>query len=190
MKLRALSLAVLLGLAASAACHGATFSIGGGTKYIFLQVGTGTTLADNTAVNKMSLTVPGAQNGRGTALTFTSNSTATGPYTPGTLTCTLPNQVYITVRQRRPSSGTATFTVTSPTTLTSGTRTIPISTISWTTDGSTGIPAGTFSGGTQSLTTVSTNQGVENCLTFRYANNTVVPSGTFTATVTYTAISP
>lgn len=76
-----------------------------------------------------------------------------------------------------------------------GGQTIPISQISWTTSGNgdTGaqpIPAGTFAAGQNQLTTFPRNTWRESCLTFRYANQNLVASGTYEAIVTFTLSQP
>jgi hypothetical protein len=94
---------------------------------------------------------------------------------------------------------TATMRATAPTALFSGANQIPISDISWTSVAITGAPAGTtlipngsFVGGAQTIvsitTTSTTNFYAGGALTFRYANATVYPQGTYgPATVNYTA---
>lgn len=91
---------------------------------------------------------------------------------------------------------------TAPAFLTSGADQIPISEISWTVTnvaGHTGtIPNGSFTGGPQeiyrrSLSVLGLGNSVHwygGVLTFRYANTTLRPAGTYTATVTYTADTP
>jgi len=94
---------------------------------------------------------------------------------------------------------TATMRATAPAALVSGANQIPITTISWTSAAITGAPAGTtlipngsFAGGAQTIvsitTTSATNFYAGGALTFRYANTTVYPRGTYgPATINYTA---
>ncbi len=80
----------------------------------------------------------------------------------------------------------------SSTPLTSGTNTIPMTEISWT-SGSGIIPAGTFNGtATQQLFSFFAPNGTtrqEDTHIFHYANSSVYPAGTYTTTVTYTAVA-
>ena len=94
---------------------------------------------------------------------------------------------------------TATMTATAPAALFSGANQIPITTISWSSvaiagapAGTTVIPSGSFVAGPQTIvsrtTTGTGNFYVGGALTFRYANTTVYPQGTYgPATVNYTA---
>ncbi|MBW8311912.1 MAG: hypothetical protein K0M64_07720 [Rhizobium sp.] len=90
----------------------------------------------------------------------------------------------------------ARLTYTAPATLVNANgQTIPISQISWTTSGNGDnggqpIPGGTFSAGQNQLTTFPRNTWRESCLTFRYANQNFVASGTYQATVTFTLAQP
>lgn len=172
--------------------HAVTFSVNGGIKYIYLQVGAGTDLSNNATVNTMLLTVTGVVNGNGVPLTFSGTGLpTTGSAPAGNITCNATTQVYVQARQRRPGAGSATLSVSSPASLIgSPLGSIPISQISWTTDGSPGIGPGTFSGGSQTLATLGTSGGIENCLTFSYANSSLAASGRYTAQATYTLVSP
>ncbi|PRH83702.1 hypothetical protein [Arenimonas caeni] len=108
-------------------------------------------------------------------------------------------QVYVGgfYRATNASTGnTARLTYSAPAFLTNeNNQTIPISQISWTTSGNGDVGAqpfgaGTFSAGSTQLTTISRNQWRETCMTFRYANQNLVASGTYTATVTFTLSQP
>jgi hypothetical protein len=105
---------------------------------------------------------------------------------------------------RRPGGGgapnlTATMTATAPAALFSGANQIPITAISWTSvaiagapAGTTVIPNGSFVAGPQTIVTRTTTGGgrfyAGGALTFRYANTTVYPQGTYgPATINYTA---
>jgi hypothetical protein len=200
---------LLLGAELTAA-HAWSLSVTAGARRLFLHVGNGNPSGANGSfngasgtggsINVVTVTVPVAQLGNGTALPMTSNSTqSVSLYSDGYTTCPTPaSQVMIGAGYRRPgaSSGSATLSVSSPTNLTnSDGDTIPISQISWTVSAPGSgvpnvIPAGTFSGGTQTLTTVPGNTYYENCHTFQFANSAVRAAGTYTARVTYTLAAP
>lgn len=169
---------------------------------VFMMVGNGAAALwqNNATINRVSVTVPGAQVGTGASQAMTSNSTqSTSPY-DGFTVCSPPNQVYVgAAYQRRNASepANATLQVTSPANLTNASGdTIPFTEISWTTSALGGdanpnaIPAGTFSGGTQFLTSVAQGTLRENCHTFSFANTAVRPSGTYDGRVTYTLFVP
>lgn len=197
----------LVALAAALACapaHAWVLTINPGTRGVYLQVGTGSytglhnsggTPQNNTTVNTVSVTVPAAQVGRGTAQAMTSNSAVSTSFFDGYTVCTPPAQVYIGGWVRTTSgAGSGVLSVTSPASLTSGTLTIPFTQISWTStalgDATADIPAGTFTGGTLALRTIAANTWVENCHTFSYANTVVPGAGTYTGQVTYTLTLP
>jgi hypothetical protein len=182
-------------------------NIGTGTRAIYLQVGNGSyagtytsggTPGNNATINQVTVTVPAAQVGSGTAQQMTSNSTQAVSFYDNFTFCTPPIQVYIGGFFRLPgAAGTATLTVTtSAANLVNATgSTIPFSQISWTSSGigDTGaeaIPNGTFTGGTQTLTTFPVNTWRESCHTFSYANAANVASGTYTGRATYTLSAP
>jgi hypothetical protein len=192
------------------AAHGGacafSVNIGTGSRAIYLQVGNGTftgtysgggTPGNNATVNRVSVTVPAAAVGSGTAQAMTSNSTQATSYYDNYAFCNPPNQVYIGGFYRRPgTTGTATLTVTTPANLTNATGdTIPFTQISWTSSGNGDagaqpIPAGTFSGGAQTLATFNVNTWNESCHTFRYENDFTVAAGTYTGRATYTMSAP
>lgn len=202
---RALVMAVLATCVGIA--HAFTANINRGTRAIYLQVGQGSftgtynnggTPGNNATVNLVSVTVPAAQVGTGTAQAMTSNSTVSNSFYDNFAFCNPPAQVYIGGFYRLNSNtGTATLSVTtSAATLTNASGdTIPFSQISWTSSGNgdTGtevIPGGTFTGGTQALATLPVNQWSESCHTFTYANAGTVASGTYTGRATYTLSAP
>ena len=169
---------------------------------VFMMVGNGAAALwqNNTTVNTVSVTVPAAQVGSGTAQAMTSNSTqSTSPY-DGFTVCTPPTQVYVgAAYQRRLTSqpANASLQVTAPANLVNANgNTIPITEISWTVSAlgndpnPTAIPAGTFAAGTQLLTSVAQGTLRENCHTFSFANTALRPEGTYTAQVTYTLSAP
>jgi hypothetical protein len=184
-----------------------TANIGSGTKAIYLQVGNGSftgtyagggTPGTNATINVVSVAVPAAQVGSGTAQAMTSDSTQATSFYSGFAFCNPPAQVYIGGFFRHPGNGgTSTLSVTtSAANLVNATGdTIPFSQISWASagNGDVGaepIPAGTFTGGTQTLATFSANVWVESCHSFTYANAASVPSGTYKGRATYTMSAP
>jgi len=181
-----------------------TITISSGTRAIYLQVGaggysgtynTGGTPGNNSTINVVSVTVPAASVGSGTAQAMTSNSTVSQSPIDAYVFCSPPSQVYIGAWSR-PGSGTgvATLTVTTPANLTSGGDTLPFSQISWTMSGNGDatyqFPNGAFSGGTQTLATFPANTWKEQCMTFTYANSAVRAAGTYTGRATYTLSLP
>ena len=169
-----------------------------GSKQLFLMVGAGTAGANNATINTVSVTVPAASVGNGTALAMTSNSTQSASPYDGYIVCNPPAQVYVGGSYRQPNSGagagSATLQVTTPASLTSGADSIPFSQISWTStaNGNTtaDIPAGTFNGGTLVLANFARNTFVENCFSYTYANAAVVAAGTFTGRAVFTLTVP
>jgi hypothetical protein len=199
-------LAGVIGAGATIACA-YTVNITAGTRAIYLQVGNGSytgtytgngTPGKNTTINKVSVTVPAAQVGNGTAQQMTSDSTQAVSYYDNYSFCNPPIQVYIGGFFRLPgATGTATLSVsTSAANLVDAAGdTIPFSQISWasTGNGDTGteaIPGGAFTGGTQTLTTFKVNTWNESCHTFSYANAASVAAGTYTGRATYTLSAP
>jgi hypothetical protein len=175
-------------------------------RVIYLQVGVGSfnglygnggTPANNATVNVVSVTVPAAQVGRGTAQTMTTNSTASNSFYDNFAFCNAPAQLYVGGFYRSTTNtGAATLTATSPADLVNanGDR-IPFSQISWTSSGNGDsgaqpFPAGTFNGATQTIGTIGRNQWAESCHTFRYANSSFVAAGTYTGRVVYTLSTP
>lgn len=184
-----------------------TVNIATGTRAIYLQVGNGSftgtyngggTPGVNATINKVSVTVPAAQVGNGTAQQMTSDSTQAVSFYDNYAFCNPPAQVYIGGFFRLPgATGTATLSVTtSAANLTNATGdTIPFSQISWASSGNgdagtEAIPGGAFTGGTQTLTTFKVNTWNESCHTFSYANTANVASGTYTGRATYTLSAP
>ena len=124
-----------------------TVNITPGTRAIYLQVGNGSytgtytgggTPGKNATINKVSVTVPAAQVGNGTAQQMTSDSTQAISFYDNYAFCNPPTQVYIGGFFRLPgTTGTATLSVTtSAANLVNATGdTIPFSQISWTSSG-------------------------------------------------------
>lgn len=184
-----------------------TVNINTGPKAAYLRVGDGTivggnfnaggTPAANTAVNTVTVTVPAATVGNGVDQQMTGSGRLTSDFDAFAF-CNA-GQVYIGGFFRLPNTAnqSATVSVTSPISLTStGGDTIPIGQIRWTSSGNGDganaqpFPAGTFAGGTQTLATLNRNLWAESCHTFFYGNDAIVPSGTYTARVTYTLSTP
>ena len=169
-----------------------------GPKQLFLMVGVGTPAANNTTINTVSVTVPAASVGNGTAQAMTSDSTQANSPFDNYAVCNPPAQVYIGGSYRQPNATTgaasATLQVTTPASLASGGDSIPFSQISWTStaNGNTtaDIPAGTFTGGTQTLANFGRNTFVENCFSYSYANAALVPAGIYTGRAVFTLAVP
>lgn len=171
-------------------------TINPGPRALYLQVGTGSNNANNATINVVSVSVPAAQVGSGTAQPMTSNSTVSTSFFDNFTVCTPPQQVYIGAYFRQPTTtaNVASLQVSTPTALTSGADRIDFTEISWTSTAlgnpAADIPAGSFTGGTQFLRNVASNRWVENCLIFSYANRALVPAGTFSGRATYTLTAP
>src|SRR3982751_6074887 len=116
---RALPLALLLA-AGSAAAY--TVNISAGTRAIYFQVGNGSftgtyssggTPGNNATVNKVTVSVPAASVGSGTAQAMTTDSTAATSFYDSFAFCNVPAQVYLGGFFRLPgATGTATLSVT------------------------------------------------------------------------------
>jgi hypothetical protein len=164
-----IALAVAMGMPLAHASH---ISITGPPPQLHLAVGTlGAT------VDTVTFTVPANLVGTGTSIAGS-------------------QAVLIEVAARRSGGSGGPTTVlliaNSSTPLTSGTNTIPMTEISWT-SGNGIIPAGTFNGtGTQQLFSFFAPNGTtrqEDTHTFFYGNSNIYPAGTYTTTVTYTAVA-
>lgn len=178
------------------------------TPSVYLRVGdgvyTGTFIGGGTPgnggpVNRVSVTVPGASLGSGTALTMTGNATQANSNYDNFPFCNVPAQIYVGGYNRGSffgGGGNGVLTVTAPTSLTNASgNTIPFSQISWTSSGNGDsggqpFPAGTFSGGVQTVGNFPINTWRESCHTFRYANSNLVAAGTYNGRVTYTLTVP
>jgi hypothetical protein len=158
----------------------------------------GGTPGTNATINKVSVTVPAAQVGNGTAQQMTSDSTQAVSFWDNYSFCNPPTQVYIGGFYRLPGNvGTATLSVTTSAAnlVDAAGDTIPFSQISWTSSGNGDagaevIPGGTFTGGTQTLASLGVNTWNESCHTFSYANAASVAAGTYTGRATYTLSAP
>lgn len=199
-------LSLLLALLGIGEAMAYTVTIGTGTKAAYLRIGDGSitggnyngggTPAANPTVNLVSVTVPAASVGNGTAQAMTGTGRLTSDL-DGFAFCNA-GQVYIGAFFRLPTtaSQSATLRVNTPANLTSaGGDTIPITQISWTSSGNgdTGaqpFPAGSFTGGTQTLAPLTSNLWAESCHSFSYANAAIRAAGTYDARATYTLATP
>ena len=203
--LRALLLVALL---LPAGAQAFVVDINWGSEAIYLRVGDGafagfyafggTPLPDGT-ISKVSVTVPLADVGNGVPQSMAANSRITSDW--DNFAFCNPGQLYVGGFYRRSNNGNqnATLSYDAPANLVSGSGdTIPISEISWTSSGNGDggatqpVPGNrTFTPGVQTLATnFVRNTWRESCLSFRYANNNVVPAGTYTARVTFTLAAP
>jgi hypothetical protein len=201
------AVAAFIALAQPAAAFVVTISPGT-PRAIYLQVGvgsftggnynTGGTPQANATVNTVSVTVPTAAVGSGTAQAMASNTGATSSFYDGFVFCNA-GQLYVGgfYRFNNNSGGAAaTLTANSSSPLTNLTgQTIPLTQISWVSSGNgdTGsqpFGSGTFTGGTQTIGQIARNRWAESCMTFSYANSAVRAAGTYTGTVTYTLTAP
>jgi len=176
---------------------------------IYLRVGDGAfngtyngggTPAASATITRVSVSVPAAAVGNGTAQAMTTNATQAVSFYDNYAFCNLPSQLYIGGYNRRGNGGAGgngTLTVTAPANLTNaGGNTIPFSQISWTSSGNGDganaqpFPAGAFTGGTQTLASFPANTWRESCHTFSYANANMVAAGTYSGQVTYTLSVP
>ena len=203
-----------LALAHQAAAFTATITAAA-PKSIYLQIGNGTftggnytpikgngqptgTPGNNTTINKVSVSVPAAQVGNGTAQAMTTDSTAANSFYDGFAFCNLPAQLYIGGFYRTTGTGSGTISViaTVPTSLTDAAGdTLPFSQISWTSAGNADsgaepFPAGSFSSTTLNVGGFTQNQWAESCWTFSYKNTVVPAAGTYTGRVLYTLTAP
>lgn len=204
LRRRAFILAEVAMIAHAQSASAYTITITPGARSLYLQVGnggytgfysSGGTPGNNATINVVSVSVPSASVGSGTAQAMTSNSTASQSPIDGFVFCTPPSQVYIGGWSRPGAgAGVATLTVTTPASLVSGTDVIPFSQISWTMSGNGDttfqFPNGTFNGGTQTLATLPANSWKEQCMTFTYSNSVVPAAGTYTGRAVYTLALP
>jgi hypothetical protein len=203
---------IMLGAACAAACGSAwgfTATLNPASpQTIYLQVGVGSATGDyinggqmqrNTTINSVSVSVPAAALGNGTAQAMTTNSTAAVSYWDGYTYCSVPGQVYIGgfFRTTGASTSPAQVTATVPAALIDATGdALPFAKISWASNGNGDsgteiFPGGTFvNGGTQTVGTMSSNTWNESCWTFSLANNGMLAAGSYSGTVLYTMTAP
>jgi hypothetical protein len=175
---------------------------------IYLQVGVGSATGDyinggqmqrNTTINTVSVSVPAAALGNGTAQAMTTDSTAAVSYWDGYTYCSVPGQVYIGgfFRTTGATTSPAQVSATVPAALVDATGdALPFAKISWTSSGNGDsgteiFPGGTFvNGGTQTVGTMSSNTWNESCWTFSLANNGMLAAGSYSGSVLYTMSAP
>lgn len=153
-------------------------------KVLYLRVGTGANLADNTTIDLVTFTVPAANVGDGTAIAGTG-----GDLTAGAVTARLIG-----------NNGAVSLNVTTGGALTNaGTDTIPytqITTTVATLTSGTALAAPTLVNGAGTAISIPATGNVVNRdarWTYAYANTNVVPPGTYGTTngrATYTATMP
>jgi hypothetical protein len=179
-----------------------TLNVDPAGRRMFLHVGNGTADDDNGIINRVEVSLTGAQLLSGVPQAMTTDSTQSQSLQRnGFSTCPNPSsQIMLgaSYRTRNTNSGrdSATLSVSAPPSLTTtGGDSIPFSEISWSVaaPGSPTpnvIPAGSFNSPQQTLATVTANTYIENCHTFTYANSAVQAAGTYNGRVTYTLTSP
>jgi hypothetical protein len=215
--------AVALALLAASAAHAFTITLASAApKIVYLQIGVGTFTGTycgagcsynppiaqspgsapgvNTTINQVSVSVPAAAVGNGTAQAMTTNSTQSQSFFDGYAFCNTPTQLYIGGYYRTPGASgagtTATVTATVPLSLTDAAGdTLPFSQISWTSGGNADsgaepFPAGHFTGTSQAVGSITDNQWAESCWSFSYTNTVVPAAGTYTGRVLYTLSAP
>lgn len=189
-----------------------TVGITGGSRMVYLRVGTGGMSGGNyngggtptnlATINTVSVDVPAAAVGDGVDQTMDGDGSTTSQW-DGYAFCDA-GEIYIGAFFRHPSNGgggggpnnTATVIATYAATLTNASGdTIPMSQISWTASGNgdTGgqpFPSGSFTGSGQTIATFVRNRWNESCHRFRYGNDQLVAAGTYTNRVTYTITAP
>jgi hypothetical protein len=202
---------VLLMAAMPALLHAYTVAISSTTKSLYLQVGQGTitggttvaggaTPANNSTVNRVSVTVPAASLGTG-VLPMTPNVAVPNSYIDGASYCS-GTDTYVGGMYRGPNSTASSATLTAATPaggLVNGAGdTISFNTISWQTQTRSGDTTGntlasstfTGNGSTQSVWSIARNSWAESCLQFNYGNTQVPPAGTYNGRVVYTLSAP
>jgi hypothetical protein len=189
-----------------------TVGINGGTRMVYLRVGTGGMSGGNysdggtpsnlATINTVSVDVPAAAVGNGVDQTMAGDGSTTSQW-DGYGFCDA-GEIYIGAFFRHPSNGgggggpnnTATVIATYAATLSNASGdTIPMSQISWTASGNGDaggqpFPSGTFTGSGQTVAAFVRNQWNESCHRFSYGNDQLVAAGTYTNRVTYTITAP
>ena len=138
------------------------------------------------------------------AVTVAATVTATAKLTVSTATLTFPNSdpdtvpsiaategvVNITAKSKTSTGSSVTLTILSGADLTSGTDTIAISNLTWTVSGA-GFVAGTMNKTTAQTVASWTNSGNRpGTQPYALANSWSYPTGSFSATATYTLTAP
>jgi hypothetical protein len=181
----------------------------GNPRAIYLQVGVGSFTGgnynvggqpqNNSTVNTVSVSVPTAAVGSGTAQGMTSNTGGTNSFYDGFAFCNA-GQLYVGGFYRftsNSSGAAATLTANSSTPLNNGAgNTLSFTQITWVSSGNGDsgaqpFPSGTFNGtGSQSIGSIARNRWAESCMTFSYLNTLIPAAGIYTGTVTYTLTAP
>jgi hypothetical protein len=169
-------------------------------KVLFLQVGTGTSMADNGNVDKVTFTVPASGIGNGTAVAGTGGDLTGGAVTVRVLGNT--GDVTLTNTTAGQLSNGVALNPTVPWTDITVTPGALSSTTTGYTNAAIAHPPfnnGATGGVSATATTLAASAGLvrrEGSWTFAYANNTVMPAGTYgdsvanKGQVTYTATAP
>lgn len=195
MRLSLIGVIFAILLFAQSAAHAWVITIPPGPKTVYLGIGNSTTNAVNGTINLVSVSVPANDLGTGAAQPMTSTSSQSASPLDNFAVCVPPAQVYIGGFFRQPSTtlNVAALQVATPMSLTNGVETIPFSQISWTSTAlgnpTADIPAGTFNGGTLFLRNFASNNYVENCHSFIYANTNLVAPGVYNGRAIYTLTS-
>lgn len=199
LSLRLLGIALLLPAGISPALALVSNMLAGPPQ-IYLQVGDGNYSPANgpgvnATVNTVRVNVPGRVLGDGSPQIMNSDSQTRSSLRDGFPICEDSTQVYIGAWWRDPGTATssATLSISAPQFLISeNSDRIPFSKIRWDStafgDNTAHIAAGNF--GALHSTAIVLNTWVENCHIFFYANDVLVPTGTYKGTVTYTLSTP
>ena len=139
-------------------------------RFLALRVGTGAILTTNTTVDTVSFNVPVADVGNSTPVAGTG-----GDLTGGQVTVALLGNV-----------GNVNLSATAPV-LSNGTETIPWNQISVATTGGATHPA--IGGGPASFVATARVVNVSGTWTYSYLNASMPAEGTYSSTITYTALS-
>ena len=198
----ALAWLMAAGVLAANAAQAWTLTIDRAGPRVFLHVGNGTADADNSTINRVEVSLTGAQLLSGVPQAMTTDSTQSQSLQRnGFTTCPNPaSQILVGTSYRHNNinheRGSTVLSVTSPPSLTSASGdTIPFSEISWSVSAPGSptpnvIPSGSFTGAQQTLATVAVNTYIENCHSFSYANSALQAAGTYNGRVTYTITIP
>jgi hypothetical protein len=141
-------------------------------RFVFLQVGTGTLLANNTTIDTISFAPAVSVVGNGTAVAGTGGNLGAGG---------------VTVRIIG-NAGNVALTGTGPANLTSGSNTIPWTQIATAITGGATHP--TINGAGANFTAAGGVVNINGTWVYSYLNTVTPASGTFTGQVQYTATTP
>jgi hypothetical protein len=198
----AVTLLMAVVMLASGVAQAWTLNVNAAPRRVFLHVGNGTAEGNNGTINRVEVSLSGADLIGGLPQAMATNSTQSRSlWGDGFTTCPNPSsQIMVGASYRRSNANngpaSATLSVRSPPSLTSaGGDSIPFSEISWSVaaPGSPTpnvIPSGSFNGAQQTLATIPAGTYIENCHSFTYANSAARAAGTYDGRVTYTLTSP